>query len=197
MRKAAALFLLCLYLPSCGYRWQPDFPTASRPTLTVPFIPGDEDGMLTAEIVRAVTASGLAYVRGHHPQYRLIIQIKNVQNQTIGYRRDPQKVNGKVRKNVLAAEGRKSVVVEATLYQADSEKIACGPYEITGDADYDYIDGDSIQDLTFTDAKGVQQTVLPFSLGQLEPIESAQEAASRPLYASLAQKIVDAIFSEW
>lgn len=186
-----------MILTGCGYRWQPDFPTESRPVVTIPFIPGDEDGMLTAEMVRAITASGLAQVRGSNPDYRLVVQIKNVQNQTIGYRRDPQKVHGKVRKNVLASEGRKTVFVEAALYRIHSDEIVYGPYEISGDADYDYIDGDSIQDLTFVDASGLTQTVLPFSLGQLEPIESAQEAASRPLYNSLAQKIVDAIFSEW
>ena len=193
--KAVGLFFMIL--AGCGYRWQPDFPTESRPVLAIPFISGDEDGMLTAEIVRAISASGIAQVRGTNPHYRLAIQIKNAQNQTIGYRRDPQKVHGKVRKNVLASEGRKSLLIEVTLYKANTDEIAYGPYEISGDAEYDYIDGDSIQDLTFIDAQGIQQTVLPFSLGQLEPIESAQEAASRPLYASLAQKIVDAISSEW
>lgn len=197
MRKAVRLFLFSLLTVGCGYRWQPDFPTESPPVVAIPFIVGDEDGMLTAEIVRTITASGLAQVHSSSPDFRLVVHIKNVQNQTIGYRRDPQKVHGKVRKNVLASEGRKTVFVEAVLYRIHSDEIVYGPYEISADADYDYIDGDSIQDLTFTDAAGVTQTVLPFSLGQLEPIESAQEAASRPLYCSLAQKIVDAIFSEW
>jgi hypothetical protein len=51
--------------------------------------------------------------------------------------------------------------------------------------------------LTFINPAGTLVTVLPFSLGQLESVESAQEAAARPLYSRIAQKVVDAISSEW
>lgn len=187
--------VLLLLLASCGYRWQPDYPTAARPTLTVPFVQGDEEGLLTAEIISSLSASGLVDVVQRGGDYRLQAVIQGGSNEDIGFRRDPQLVDGEVRKNLLAIEARRGLTLEATLWRG--EEIAAGPFLLTAHVDYDYVDGDSVQDLTFTNPAGQLITVLPFSLGQLESVEAAQEAASRPLYARLAQKVVDAIASTW
>ena len=189
--------LCCLCCIGCGYRWQPDFPTGHKPSIWVPYIAGDSDGALTGEIVRAITASGMAEVSQDPGHYRLHIAMTQSENQIVGYRRDRQKVQGEVKKNIVACEARKSLIVEAALYEGDKEESAYGPYTICSDIDYDYLDGDSLQDLTFVNASGIPTTVLSFSLGQLESPEAAQEAASRPLNERLAQKIVDVIFSEW
>jgi hypothetical protein len=117
--------------------------------------------------------------------------------ETIGYRRDRQKISGKVKKNLVSAEERKTLVLEMTLYAQDSNRIVYGPIRLSADAEYDYVDGDSLQDLAFIDPSGIQQTVLPFSLGQLEPREAAQEAATRPLNERMARKVIDAIFDVW
>jgi len=102
-----------------------------------------------------------------------------------------------VKKNLLAAEGRNILEAEVTLYRKDTEEIAFGPYLLTADSEYDYVDGDSLKDLTFVSATGELIEVLPFSLGQLESLESALEASSKPVNARLAQKIVDVISGEW
>ncbi len=151
--------------------------------------------MLTAEIIRAVSSSGLADVRSQGGDYTLQISIVGEETEKVGFRIDPQKVDGKVRKNLLATEGRRILTLEASLCL--NGEIIHGPYRISADADYDYVDGDSIQDLTFLNPEGQMVTVLPFSLGQLEPAESAMQASSKPLYRRLAQKVVDAISSEW
>lgn len=150
--------------------------------------------MLTAEIIEAISASGLANITSYGGEYTLQVVIVGEETDKIGFRVDPQKVDGKVRKNLLASEGRRTMILEATLCLGGKE--IHGPYRISADADYDYVDGDSIQDLTFVNPAGATVTVLPFSLGQLEPAESAAMASTKPLYRKLAQKIVDAIFSE-
>lgn len=188
-----AAFSIC----SCGYRWTPEFSQKIRPSLVIPYAKGDDDGTLTAEVVRSITASGIANVVPYEGDFRLQISITNMQNQTVGYRRDRQKVSGEIKKNIVGCEGRRIIQAEVILFESDSEKIAAGPYQIVADTDYDYVDGDSFQDLTFVNSQGILTTVLPFSLGQLESVESAQEAASKPLYEKLAQKIVDTIFSAW
>ena len=187
--------LISFSLASCAYRWEPNYPNGIRPSISVPFVSGDEDGRLTAEIIRTLGSSGLADVVSSEGNYRLQVSILSNSVENIGYRQDPQKVDGKVRSTLLASEGRKTIAIEAALYRGD--EIVYGPYQIASDAEYDYVDGDSIQDLTFINPTGTLVTVLPFSLGQLESIESAQDAVARPLYSRLAQKVVETISSEW
>lgn len=189
--------LLLLSLSSCGYRWQPEYPLEQRPSLSVSFVPGDKDGSFIHEIASALSISGLVDVCHRGGEYRLEVSIVGADAETIGYRFNPQKVSGEVSTNLVATEGRRSMTIEATLYEGTSDRIAYGPYRITEKADYDFLDGDSLEDLTFQSRAGVLTTVLPFSLGQLEPREAAVDAATRPLYARLARKIVDALSAEW
>jgi hypothetical protein len=197
LRLTQSFLLLSLLLSSCGYRWHPEYPELSRPSIQVPFICGDEDGSLTNEVIRQLSSSGLADVDHRKGDYRLEASIVDVHSETVGFRRDRQIIHGKQKKNLLACEGRTVLTVEVSLFEGDSSRVAYGPYRVTADVDYDYVDGDSAQDLSFTAPDGVFTTVLPFSLGQLESSEAAQEAATRPLYGKLAQKIVDVISSEW
>jgi hypothetical protein len=117
--------------------------------------------------------------------------------ETVGYRRDKQKISGETKKNLVAAEERRVLTVELALYEISSDRVVYGPIRLDAEADYDYLDGDSMQDLAFKNPLGIQQTVLPFSLGQLEPKEAAHEAVARPLYEKIAKKIADAVLDGW
>jgi hypothetical protein len=196
-RTKILLSSLFLLLSGCGYRWHYDYPEGTRPTLMVPFIAGDEEALLTMEIISYVDASGIVDIVPKRGDYRLEVKLLGGANSQIGYRRDPQQINGQTKKNLLASEGRRTMSVEARLYRGSTEELAFGPYSLTADADYDYVDGDSFRDLTFISSSGVLVEVLPFSLGQLESIESAQEAVQRALYRRISQKIVDVISAEW
>ena len=188
---------LSLVAGGCGYQWERQFPEGNRPIISVPFVRGDEDGSLTAEIISRLESSGLAKVSTANGNYRLVLTILgNCKNQ-IGYRRDRQKIKSHIQKNLVSAELRKTMDVEVTLFHGTTEDIAFGPYKISAWSDYDYVDGDSYQDLTFPGPKGEPILVLPFSLGQLEDVESAELAAAKPLYRKLAQKIIDVISAEW
>ncbi len=184
-------------LTGCGYRWQPNGFEAFHPSMTVPFIKGDEDGLFTNEVTRALASSGWADIRLHGGDFRLEISMLHDGKEILGFRKDRQKVNGKTKRNMFACEARKIVSVEATLFRGDGDEVVLGPYILEADADFDYVDGDSYQDLMFVDPAGVSQAVLPFSLGQLEPYEAALDASMRLLYSRLAQKIVDVISSQY
>lgn len=187
--KLCRLLLLSLsLLYSCNYQWQQD-----DIVLSVPIVAGDEDGLLTAEIIKALAHSGQVRLVNDAGDYCLKVAVANNVTERIGYRRDPQKIEGKVKKQLLASEGRRMMTVEVSLFEGDD--CIFGPNCISAEADYDFVDGDSLQDLAFVDSQGQVQTVLPFSLGQLEPIEAAQEAAARPLYKKLAQKIADVVLN--
>jgi hypothetical protein len=193
--EAMWIFFLLLLVTGCGYHWQGDHP--HLPTITVPYAKGDEDGSLTGEIIETISTSGVAKVKNREADYRLQVEILDNQIDQIGYRRDPQKIKNKIKKNLLASENRRTLKIQATLFRGQTDEIAFGPYLLTADADYDYIDGDSFQDLTFINSDGILTTVLPFSLGQLESIESAQEAATKPIFRKISKKIVDVISAEW
>ncbi len=197
MRSSLAFLLLLSSLSGCGYQWSRDLPLGYRPVIAVPFIPGDEEGMLTGEIISRLASSGLAKVSTSKGDYRLSLTILGNCNSQIGYRRDPQKIKNEIQKNLLPTELRKTMDVEVTLFHGNTQNIAYGPYKISAWADFDYVDGDSYQDLTYKDPSGIRKPVLPFSLGQLEDRASAELAAVKPLYSKLAQKIVDVISAEW
>ncbi len=184
-------------LSGCGYRWQSEDASFARPTVTVPYVVGDEEGRLTASIIEALSTSRTMVVKPHGGDLRLEVTVVGHSSQQIGYRRDPQDVYNTLRKNLLASEGRRTLTTTITLYKGASTEVVTGPYQVSVYADYDYVDGDSLQDLTFINAQGQQQTVLPFSLGQLEPKEAAYDAAATPLYFKIAHKIADMLDAEW
>lgn len=189
--KRSKLFLwILLSLSSCGYRWE-----SEKATVSVPFVVGDDDGRLTTEIIHALSSSNFAQVVSKGGQYVLRATIVDAAVEPVGFRVDPQQIKGEVRNTLLPIEGRKTITLEMTICRG--EEVAFGPYTLKASSDYDYFDGDSLQDLTFTTPAGTLTTVLPFSLGQLEPSEAAEEATLKPLYRRLAQKIVDVLSSEW
>ncbi len=188
---ACSILLLLILLSGCSYHWTPNFVGGDRPTLSVPFVDEDADGMLTAQLIAAISTSGIADVKSIGGHYTLQVVILNEETEKIGFRIDQQKVDGSLRKDLFASEARRSITAEVSLLQGG--EVVKGPFKISADAEYDYVDGDAIQDLTFVDSQGTLRTVLPFSLGQLEPSESAAKAASTPLYRKLSQKIVDVI----
>lgn len=153
--------------------------------------------MFTSELSNSLSSSGLFNVSNSGGQYRLSVCIGQNKNDTIGYRRDPQRIKTKIKHQLLACEGRRQLEADVTLYEGNTDTIAAGPFHVVADVDYDYVDGDSYPQLTFLSKTGETVVVLPFSLGQLESIEAAQEATNRPLYRKISQKIVDVISAEW
>lgn len=194
MRRGYLLVLLTL-LSSCGYSWGGSF-SSTPPTLSVPFISGDSHGILNREIVRALEVSGIGSVQNHDPDFRLDVEIQDHGVETVGYRFAREKISGDVSKNLVSTEARRTLKVIVSVYDLRQEKLFLGPYDIQADADYDYLAGDSFQDLTFFNQQGTLTKVLPFSLGQLEPDEAASEAAIQPVYSQIAEKIVDVLSAE-
>lgn len=187
-------FFLCLF-SSCGY--QGGFGSQGS-VLTVPYIEGDANGFFTSALIREINESSSFRYSNHDGDLLLKVVILENGNSQIGYRRDPIVENGSEQNNIRPSEGRKSLKVQVSLEETNSKEAVWGPHIFSADSDYDYVDQDSFQDLTFNDPQtGSLITVLQFSLGQLEAFENAQDAALTPLYRNLSQKIVDAISSAW
>ena len=164
-------------------------------SLSVPYVQGDNNGQLTNALVYAVASAGFLRYAHHDGDFFLEARLVEINNEQIGYRRGRHN-DGRVKKGIMPTEGRQAAVVEITLRRAAELKPFWGPCRISADVDYDYIAQDSINDLSFTNSQGQRTTVLSFSLGQLEPTASAQEAALDPLYRLLAKKIIEVVYAE-
>lgn len=185
--------LLFLLVASCGYHFQDTEKPSSSSTITIPYVEGDFEGILTDALVHEFAASS-----NYRPVLRngaFYLKIALVQNEDarIGYRFDREHLSGKLTKNLMAVENRKSLTAEVSLLDGITDEVVFGPEKVQAHVEMDYINPDSIRDLTFFNQEGERERVINFSLGQLDSIEGATDDSSVPLYRLLAQKIVDGI----
>lgn len=165
-------------------------------TLSIPYVEQDLDGELTAELAFQLASSGSFTYRHSGGAHILQVSLSPINTSQIGYRRDRKK-DGTLKKNITPIEARDRVTATVSIIERATSKVVLGPIKIDADTDYDFVDQDSLEDLSFITPEGTRDTVLDFSLGQLESRGSAQKAAQRPLYRKLAKKIVDVISLQW
>ena len=195
--KKAILLLTCFIMCSgCGYKCSLTQNGKEHVSIDVPYAEGDTKGLFTRELIYILSTQSPYIYASSGADYCLDVVFLEKKDEKIGYRRDRDKNTGAILKNVVPTEGRKIVKAEASLKNKEGD-IVWGPCEFTSSSDYDYVDQDSLGDLSFINQQNQRQTVLSFSLGQLESIGEAQEASESPLYRRLAQKIVDSITITW
>jgi hypothetical protein len=162
-------------------------------SISIPYIQGDGEGELNAELAKALSSSGMYDYMQNDGELILQASIIADGDNRIGFRFDRKPTSGKLRDNIVGTENRRSMSVQVTLIDAHTQETILGPQIITANADYDYVDSNSIRDLTFTTTHGKPEKVLDFSLGQLDSVEGAHDDTSIVLYRQLAQKIVDGL----
>ncbi len=180
------LKLLLLILPSCGYH---TIASDDKPTLSIPYVRGDDEGFLTNAVILEMNRTGLYdYVNSGG---ELILKIALVGNneEVIGYRYNRSEKKADIEKNLLATEKRRHAAAEVTLYRASEDVPILGPIVVTSSAEYDFIDASTIRELAFVSPSGKLQKVIDFSEGQLDSVEGAQDNVLTPLYDDLAKKI--------
>jgi hypothetical protein len=161
-------------------------------SISIPYVEGDNQGALTAEIIRQLDQSGIYdFVRKDGD---LVLKVALVADSSgpIGYRYDRKEKSGKVEHNIMATENRRTLTAQVTLSSPATDEVAFGPLNIAASTDYDFVEVDSLKELSFI-YDGKREKVMTFSLGQLDSVEGAQDAALVPIYRQLAQKIVAAI----
>lgn len=165
-------------------------------SISVPYVIGDNEGALTEALARAISRTANFEYRKDDGDWILNAKILRTNNDRIGYRYDRDDESGKLRKNIIGTENRKEITVEVSVIDAITEKLIAGPQVIKADAQYDYVDPNSLQDLSFIDPDtGRRVTSIAFSLGQLDSVGTAGEDAIYPIYKILAQKIVDGLIA--
>jgi hypothetical protein len=150
---------------------------------------------LTASLIRQASACGNLQVVSKGERLLLKVELIEDEQDYVGFRFDQKPISGKLISNLIPIESRRSIKAAVTLWDTIEDKALLGPENIQAHLDFDYVDGNSLQDLTFVNTKGEREKVLSFSLGQLDSIEGAQDATASPLFHVLAKKIIDRLLA--
>ena len=183
------IFLL-LFIPSCGYR---AVSIEERPSVSIPYIRGDDKGLLTSAVIAEMSHMGLYRYVQDGADFVLQVALIGNHEEVIGYRYDRSENSGKLQPNLLATENRRSMVAEVMLFREKEDEPCLGPFVVSSSAEFDYIDTSTLRELAFISPKGKREAVIDFSEGQLDSVEGAQDNALVPLYRNLAKKIAVAI----
>lgn len=153
-------------------------------SISIPFAEGDYQGMLTREIIDKIATQTSLLVVNSGGDLTLLVTLKQQDEENIGFRFDR---NGKGRRidYIIPSETRISLFAEVTVIEQASGCALIGPFlfEASYDFDHDYYSS--------------QNAVNIFSMGQLTDYDEALDAALRPLYQNLADKIADYVKNAW
>lgn len=182
--QALLLVVSVVMLPGCGYRFGQGILSEQYSTLSVPYIEGDRDGDLTAEVIRQISTSGAFSYTPSGGDLILIAKVLDYDEENIGFRYDRKK-KGQLKHNVVPTETRMEIVIDVSLKDAVSGCLIRGPTRLKASIDFDH------------DYYSSQNAVNIFSLGQLSDIDEARDAVLHPLHLKAAQTIVDYITNSW
>jgi hypothetical protein len=186
--QRAFFLLFFLFFSSCGYHWGREKEDGVV-FLNIPYAKGDVDGSFTNTLIKRISDSPFFQYDANKTDLLLKVNLRDMGSENIGYRHDRDS-EGNPKKTILPTEGREKLQAEVCIIESSSQKILFGPVTVEADADFDFITKNTLRDLTFVDAQNNTEPLLFFSMGQLEPAPSAQEAAKKVAQDCLARKIV-------
>jgi len=176
--------LLLFTFSSCQYQFGHGELSRQYSTISVPYIEGDKEGDLTAEVIKRIGTSGSFRYESSGGDLILFVKVIDYKNEDIGYRYDRKK-HGQLKKVLIPTETRLNAQAEVMIKDACTGQIIRGPSVITAGIDFDH-------DFYFS-----RHEINVFSLGQLNDIDAAQDAVMQPLNRNLAAKIVDYVTNSW
>ncbi len=184
-KKSWILFYLLLSLPACGYRAISSIQVSNLP---ISQIESNLGGRFTSELIYQLNQLSLYDPTASGALLR--ITIADPGDEVVGFRYDRQAVSGDLEKNLMATESRKKLIATLILLDAATHQIWSDPITVSIEVEYDYIDVSSLKELSYTPPGSATEPVIHFSLGQLDSVEGAHDAALLLAYRTLAQKVV-------
>jgi hypothetical protein len=192
-RKATIVTVIALQalsFTSCGYHTAA---SDDKTTISIPYVEGDVQGQLTSEIIRQLANSDMYHFVKRDGDLNLQITLVGDKNDIVGFQYDLTTKKGKIERNLMAQENRRTLTAQVILTRCDTQEVVMGPLNISATTDYDFIDVNSLKEVSFINPHGKREKTINLSLGQLDSIEGAQDAALPPLYRQLAQRIANTL----
>ena len=185
VRTSLILCAFCFLVSCSGYQiGQGNALSGRYSTITVPYVVGDQDGYLTAAIVKEIVRSGLFEYQQAGGSLILYVKVIDLLEDNIGFRYDRRK-RGTLTQDVIPTETRITIIVELKVVEAISCNSLLGPVRLSASVDYDH------------DYYSSRDGVNVFSLGQLSDLDAAYDAAQIPLNRAIAEKIADYLIQAW
>ncbi|MCP5469660.1 MAG: hypothetical protein H7A36_04050 [Chlamydiales bacterium] len=175
--------LLLLLLTSCGYHFGTGEEISRR--IAVPYVEGDDFGLLTAALVRSVNHQGDLVFTSRENDYKLKVCLSPPRDENVGFWYAPRKSDVGYTNIIVPMEARVTLTAKIELYDCRNNCRVMGPCKVSAFLDYDFN----------SDLTNINQHA--FSLGQLEMHNIAKNFAMRSLYDQLAEKIVDYVAYSW
>jgi hypothetical protein len=182
--RKSFLILSLLLAGCCGYQLEESLSLSDLPTISIPYVECDQDGELTAAIVKELATSGVYRYQPCGGEWILQVSIVSDYDENIGFRYDRSR-KGKLKREIIPVETRRFIMVDVSLVSAATGCAVRGPIRLQASVDFDHDD--------YTIRRGINT----FSLGQLTDIDSAHDVAITPLNKKLAEKIVDYVIYGW
>ncbi len=173
-----------MVLTSCAYHFGHGELSSRYSTLSVPYAEGDEEGGFTAEVIKQLSTSGGFHYVPEGGDLTLKMKFIEFRDENIGFRYDRKK-RGHLKKVVIPTETRLTAVVEIEILETCTQKVIQGPIHLKASIDFDH-------DYYFS-----HHAVNIFSLGQLNDIDAAHDAAMHPLNRKLAAQVVEYMINSW
>ncbi len=159
--------------------------------ISISQIRGDENGDLRSDLAKHVSHTpGMAYSSKRDARYRLDVKILEDASETIGYAWDEDPITGEFIKRLYPNEGRRKLKASASLYDTVQEKIVVSSFTVEGVSDFDFVNPTALKNIEFIDRNEQKQSVLHYSLGQLDSEEGAKQESFRSISETIAAQIV-------
>ncbi len=187
-------YIISLFLSGCYYHLEGEQRESfTIKKIAVPYIQGDLDGRLTETLIKTLSQSTqLAYAKKNE-EWIFEGKIGEDSLEDIGYQYDRDPLSDERINRLIPNEGNRMITLSFSLIDAKTDEIVLGPVDVSASQDFDFVDTDSLFDVSYMNPEGSLEPVLFFSLGQLDSKEGAKNSALTPLYKTLSCKIVEGI----
>lgn len=182
---------------------------SGKPKLKVALdrIEGDKRGQLTQVVISALVDQSPYWV--YEPSqgladYVVHLRITSCESHPLGFRYDSLNIYDSSQSNerggvdfidvpidrLVQDEARAVLVLEGELIHNVTQEKVGKPFKVEGTCSYDYINSYAVFDAAFINRKGDLESVLDFSLGQLDGLDGARDASKQALYEDVARHFV-------
>lgn len=172
------LILICCFNSSCGYHFlnKTKFPY----TIFIPYIEGDIDGSLTNIFIQKMT--DLGYFKPVSGISDFIIQARINSNlvEPIGFHFASKTKD----RNLVANENRHTIALEFSVLSGTTQEKLFGPYFIKEFVDYDFL-----EQYPCNISTKKEESIVNFSLGQLDSREGGLSSSADPLFHKITDKM--------